>query len=305
MSLRAGVKNLAERGLTGLGAAAIARRVNRDRTVVLAYHNVIPRGEKPAGDRSLHIGQEAFGEHLDRLVETHQIVDLASVDRHPPGQGRPCAVITFDDAYAGAVEAGVDELVRRGLPATIFVVPGMLDRRSFWWDRLADPDMGVVPPAIRRTALAEHAGRDLDVSRWTREAGLREVEPPEYALSATKAELEAAASRPGISLGSHTWSHVNLAAIPTDEADHEIARAAAWLRATGRAESWISYPYGLANEGARAAAARRHAGGLEIRGGLAARGTLTGSYSVPRVNVPAGLSRAGLELRASGVVGTR
>jgi hypothetical protein len=37
---------------------------------------------------------------------------------------------------------GIPELVRRGLPATVFVAPALLDQRAFWWDRLANPTTG-------------------------------------------------------------------------------------------------------------------------------------------------------------------
>ena len=46
--------------------------------------------------------------------------------------------ITFDDGYRDNLELAVPELERLGLPATFFLVPGLLDRRvEPWWEAVA------------------------------------------------------------------------------------------------------------------------------------------------------------------------
>lgn len=303
MTARELAKRFAEGCLAGAGMPALARRRHRERCAILAYHNVVPTGNETAGDRSLHLPQRDFGRQLDRLLRTHRVVPLDRLARDPDGDGRPRAAITFDDAYAGAVTAGVEELVSRSLPATIFTVPGMLGGRSFWWDRLADAPTGGLAHEVRESALVECEGRDERVSAWAAEKGLEDASLPAHALTATIDQLRRAAGQPGISIGSHTWSHANLAALDEEAARAEIDRAADWLlEEFGAADFWLSYPYGLTSETARELASRRHAGALEISGGLARPDRAAGRFDVPRINIPAGITAIGFDLRAAGVV---
>lgn len=304
--LRGAAKGPTELLLARLGPAALARRRAAADTMILAYHDILPDGEAPAGDRSLHLPRRAFARQLDRLVRTHRVVSLASWNPGGPpedgGDPRPRAILTFDDAYAGAVTLGVEEVVARGLPATIFVVPGRLGGRTFWWDRLADPRTGGPPPPVRRGALDDCEGRDERVDAWARGEGIAVYDPPGSARTATEDELAAAAARDGITLGSHTWSHPNLARLEGEPLDEELRRSSDWL--AERFPSyvpWISYPYGLSSPLARERAARWYAGGLRIEGGWA--GTARDPFDTPRVNIPSGASLAGFELRACGLVG--
>ena len=308
-ALRRILKTPAELALARLGPASRARRRAVGDTVILAYHDIVPDGFEPAGDRSLHLPRREFAAQLDRLVETHRVVALAdwcpgeqrSDDRS--GDRRPRAIVTFDDAYLGAVTCGVEELVARGLPATIFVVPGRLGRCTFWWDRLADPGLGAPAPAVRARALDRLEGRDEAVAAWSRETGLPSTEPPIHASTATEAELAHAAGQPGITLGSHTWTHANLAALGPEALDRELGAAAEWLEARfERYIPWVSYPYGLRSPQATARAARWYRGGLRIEGGFARADD--DPFEIPRVNIPYGASLAGFELRAAGLVGT-
>ena len=109
---------------------------------------------------------------------------------------------------------------------------------------------------------------------------------------------------PGVHLGSHTWSHPNLATLPDDEVRGEILQARGWLMENVETHAnLLTYPYGSTNAGVMSAARNL---GLEgaflIRGGSADRETLEETpYAIPRLNVPRGLSPEGLLARASGV----
>lgn len=296
-------KRAAERILLASGVASYARRRHGADCCILAYHNIVPDGERPVGDRSLHLSRRRFAEQLDALAETFRIVSLDDLADLDPVRG-PAVAITFDDAYAGAVTVGVEELVARGLPARVFVVPGLLERRSFWWDRLAEHDTGIVPRPLREHALWSLSGAQDRVIRWAADEGVPFQEVPEHARTATRRELDAAVAQSGITLGSHTWSHPNLVSLPPDTCRTELSRSADWL-----AESYgalhsrsISYPYGLVSDEVARAASRTYELALGIEGGLAHRADLEAPATlVPRLNVPAGLSRDGLVLRASGL----
>ena len=199
------------------------------RALVLAYHNVVPDDCAPFGDRSLHLPRRSFVRQLERLLSTHAVVPLEQVlDPSPPGR-RPRAAITFDDGYRGAVRIGVEELAKRGVPATLFIVPGFVGKGPFWWDDVATGDGGV-DATVRQRALAELRGKDLEVRRWAETQRLPRGSVPECALVASEDELRDATRHAGITLGSHTWTHPNLARLPGLELREELDRPLTWLR---------------------------------------------------------------------------
>lgn len=300
--MRRRLKRLVEHGLVWSGVPRVALAGHRSRTLILAYHAIVPVGETPTGDVSLHLPQARFAAQLDALVRTHDVVPLAEALAPAPARAtRPRVAITFDDAYQGAVSAGVFELSRRGVPATIFVPPGLLGGKRFWWDVLAPADGGALDPALRQRALAEWRGQgDLILGALAGDGGARPG--PQYACSATEEDLDRVAVLPGITLGSHTWSHPNLAALDTTSLDDELQRPLAWLRERyERVVPVLTYPYGLRSERVqRAVAAAGYEAALCIEGGWIEEPRRP--FAVPRMDVPAALSHAGFQLRVSGVL---
>ena len=155
--MREAIKGAIEQALILSGLAALARRRVRGQTLILAYHNVVPDGESVRGDISLHLPQRRFAAQLDILARLGRVIPLARA-LDPAVDRTPRFVVTFDDAYAGALSAGVGELRKRGMPGTIFVAPGLLGLTT-WWDTIADPDTGTVPESKRDHALGALAGR--------------------------------------------------------------------------------------------------------------------------------------------------
>lgn len=305
MPIRDVVKTGAERLIvaSGMPGRRIAARASG--TVILSYHNVVPRGEAVVGDLSLHITQDRFGAHLDRLVETHDVVPLADIVPGAEPSGRPRAAVTFDDAYVGTLTAGFEELGRRDLPATVFVPPGLLGGDGFWWDRLAPGGDGLVGP-LRDHALDVLGGRHRPVLEWAVAEGLSLADLPTHARPATDEALRAAVATGRFAMGSHTWTHVNLAAVPLDEAVTEMRRGHDWLREwTGDAPvvDWLAYPYGRSTPEVEAAAAAVARWAVRVEGGPAEvrRRWVAGDHRLPRINVPAGLSPDGLTLRLAGI----
>ena len=303
--MRAALKRVVETCLVHSGAPTVGRRLMRGRTLVLAYHDITPDGAPPWGDASLHLPRARFAEQLDRLVERHRVVPLSSVlagdaELDAEGDARPRVAITFDDAYRGALEHGLPELVRRGLPATIFVAPGLLGATT-WWDELAGSARGL-DAATRRRALEELRG-DGDAIRRSIGDGATLGRIPEWGRIATEAELREAVGPATIRLGAHGWSHPNLAAQPTDDLIRELARPLAWLgeRFPDRAIPWLAYPYGCTSPSVEvAAAAAGYAGACRVEGGWVPL-VHRAPHSLPRLNVAAGLSTRGFTLRLAGL----
>jgi peptidoglycan/xylan/chitin deacetylase (PgdA/CDA1 family) len=292
------VKRAAELALSRSGLTRVLRRLRRDDVLVLAYHNVIPDGAEVRGERSLHIGQEQFQGHLDLLSRTHDFIPVQQITA--PGHGRPRVVITFDDAYRGAVELGAEILKELSAPATIFVPPACLGGQEFWWDVLSAGEQ--MPAGVRESALSELAGKSADI--LARKNRIHDPgNAPVYERTATEAELDLALAFDGLTLGSHTWSHPNLAALEGAELAEELIRPLDWLRDRypERTVEWLSYPYGRWSD-AVAMAARRagYRGAFRIEGGWIPPGS--DPFGLPRLNVAAGLSVDGLELRSSGLL---
>ena len=299
-------KQRLERAIVGSGAPWLALRRREGDVLILAYHNVVPAGEAPVGDRSLHLSQAAFADQLDQLARTHDVVPLSSVLRARPTTGRrPRAVITFDDAYRGAVTAGVAELQRRSLPGTIFIAPAFVGGRSFWWDALTPPDAATVPEQLREQALNQLCGDNAAIRRWAEESGFGARPLPPHARCASEEELLHAARYDGLSVGSHTWSHRNLERLDDAEVREELSRPLAWLEERfERVDAWLACPYGRSSPAVqRLAPELGYAAALLVTGGWI-KETLGDTFALPRVNVPAGLSREGFILRAAGLLGT-
>jgi len=103
--------------------------------VILMYHRVIDPGPDPWG---LCVSPRHFEEQL-QVLATHfhpvAMAELAAAGRAGSVPERGVA-ITFDDGYVDNLHNALPALRRRSVPATVFVVPGYLGRRQYWWDEL-------------------------------------------------------------------------------------------------------------------------------------------------------------------------
>lgn len=300
--IRLRAKSTAEALLVRSGAVRLAQRWSPPRNLVLAYHNIVPDGAAVEGEVPLHLPRARFGRQLDLLTQAYEVVPLDRlVDEPAESNARLRAAITFDDAYRGAVTLGVEEVARRGLPATLFVIPASVGAGSFWWDALADG--GRLPDDLRRYALDELRGEDASIRRWAGGRGLSARVCGGLACAAGEDELRAATRHTGIALASHTWSHPNLPRLAPEEVEAELRRSLDWLRERfDRVTPWLSFPYGRSTvEIGRIAARLGYRAALRIDGG-AWRHPAPDPYALPRVHVPAGLSVNGFALRLAGLV---
>jgi peptidoglycan/xylan/chitin deacetylase (PgdA/CDA1 family) len=300
--MRANLKSWVENILVRSGAEHLSRHYRRGHTLVLAYHSIVPDEGRVTGDMSLHLAHRHFAQQLDILAETHDVVAMSGIlNDNIPSSDRPRVVITFDDAYAGALSLGVSELVKREMPATIFVAPALLGSVP-WWDRIADQTAGTIPESLRTYALDTLSGKTDFILRQM--GGLRSNQKSvlKFQPIGTESELSKAAAQPGICLAAHSWSHPNLCRIDDDELAAELRRPLEWLRTRfASVLPWFSYPYGLHNERVQKAAANAgYTGAFRIDGGWMPRRAPFRPNSIPRFNVPSGLSLNGFRLRIAG-----
>lgn len=288
-SIRSAVRHIAERALK-----IMPRRTGRGDRLVLSYHNVVAAGVTPNGDRSLHLPIDQFLEQLRIIQSEAVVVPLVELLRTENSSERLVA-ITFDDAYASALELGVRACHAVNAACTIFVAPGLLGRVPYW-----------------DVAASRGEWNDDDRKRflWTA-AGEAEHTPgslpPHHALSsmmvATESQLDGVATLGTVTLGNHTMRHPNLGAVSPERAVREISDAHRWLeeRYSHKLAPAIAYPYGIPPRpldmtGQLDAVSY----GLMVSGGWAKRGGQHNHWAFPRWNIPAGISADGFRLRLRG-----
>ncbi len=288
-----------------LGSAPVVEmglRRLRGARLVLSYHNVIAQDDLlPRGDRSLHLPLQRFRAQLDAIARWQ--LDVVPLDAPSDASAPPRVVITFDDAYAGALDFALPELERRGWPSTVFVAPGLLGSAAPWWDRLASPRTGAIPDRVRDAALESFGGEEARILLAAESQGWTLHPPLPAHRIATEPELAAAAGRHSrLRLAAHTWSHPNVSRIAGDALLRELVAPRDWLRERFGAQyvDWLAYPYGRESAEARATAASiGYRGALRVAGGWD-RGT-SHLHARPRLNVTPGISDAGFRARLAGL----
>ena len=203
----AGGPRRALRGIAVASARLLPRPELATRRVILCYHSIHPAAHYASASPAM------FGDHLDSLQAIADVVSLESLirdgDRSHPS-GRPRVAITFDDGYADNYEYALPMLVARCMTATFFVTVGFLER-----------DDDVMPHLAR---IWRTARRDLAPLDWAQVEEMRTA---------------------GMTFGSHTWSHQNLAEIPPVRASEELRRSKEVMEdRTGAPVAAIAYPFG-------------------------------------------------------------
>ena len=310
-SLRGSLRSLAKRALeAGLVRSGVATRLARTpgrSRLILAYHNVVQDNEAAWGERAIHIRRSPFERHLDLLERTGRIVALSELvsGLSDASDGQPRFALTFDDAYRGATEAIRSILVPRGIPCTVFVNPGLVDHSSFWWDSVAERFGGEIPTSIRRKCLEDLRGESPKIQAWMQRKGWEVDSPasPAYTPPTRQDVDDLHMLAPQVQLGSHTWSHPNLSRLSQAERRSELLKSRTWLEAMGAEASRIlAYPYGLADASVEEqAGACGYSLGLRVEGGHLSDQAKLPDLSLPRLNVPAGLSVEGLMVRIAGL----
>lgn len=265
-----------DRGLV----AALGRRGNRP--LVLGYHRVVDDFGTTAHTEmpSMLISSRMFERHLDCIGRYFTFVTLDDIgQRIAAGQpfDRPVAAVTFDDGYRDVYEHAFPVLMRKGIPAGVFVVTELVGR-PFW--QVHDRLYHLVTKAFatwddprRELAALFHALR-LPAARLTHNR-LAARNPmlavasilPELTLVEVRrlmdrlevdlgngfhhipqtlgwAELTEM-SKAGITIGSHTKSHVSLPTEAPDVVAEELAGSRRQLaRYLGQSIAHFAYPGG-------------------------------------------------------------
>jgi peptidoglycan/xylan/chitin deacetylase (PgdA/CDA1 family) len=280
------------RGLlkTGIASVASLTRVDRlyatlaqcRRAAVLGYHRVVEDFDREASYAipSLLISRAMLERHLDCVARRFQIVSLDELQsrlQSRPRTERPFTAITFDDGYRDVYEQAFPLLMRKGIPATVFVATDyvgtsgvlphdklflLLSRASHRWRSFADTLVGVlrrldITPVPNVSAAARSAYTALrtlvatlseaDVQRIIHalevDGGLAGGIPSGFRLLTW--DMVAEMSRAGIVIGSHTKTHTLLTNENPARVLEELSESRQTLSARlGRPAMSFAYPDG-------------------------------------------------------------
>ena len=213
----------------------------RDRNfLILSYHRVSDErdpffGGVPVGTFSRQM--EVLSEYFEVLPLTELVEGLARGDNPPNG-----LAVTFDDGYRDIYENAFPVLKQFGMPATVFLVTGVMGSDSpIWHDRAfalfrtteassllfrgeTYPLGGLEQKRATLTTVLNHlrtlrpSERDSRIDRLATDLRVSE---PSYARKLCWEDAREMA-RSGITFGAHTVSHPILTQMPLSDAVQEI-----------------------------------------------------------------------------------
>lgn len=275
--------------------------------IILMYHSVAPdeqakfieprnRIAPPLFDR-----QMAFLRDERRVVPLSQLVDDIAAGR-TPAAGMVC--ITFDDGYRDNLTMAAPILERYGLPATLFLATGYVERAEAQWSdtlhwlftcaTLHKTNFATVHAQLLASGHEQRVELLADIKRRLAPAG----QPPRLTLDWE--EVRKLRRRyPFFEIGGHTRDHIDLRTHRGEAAREQIAGCAEDLRRElGLQARHFSYPYGRWCAETRAAvidAGWRSAVVTDAGGRI---GPATDRYAMPRVEAPRSMTQ--LAFKTSG-----
>jgi len=202
---------------------------------IFYYHSV---GGAPPQTLALTV----FRRHLESLrAHNFTLITVADlVQGRRPHDGRPCAVLAFDDGLLDNYENVFPLLLEFGFRATFYVVPGY-DGVTRW--------------------VNPRNGRWSDVARQSYTISFASMQKNQ------RRELVAH----GMEIGCHSFTHRRLTRVPVRELAHETRGARVFLEdELGAAVQTFCYPNG--------AFGRREMDAVRSAGFVAACGTMPGYY---------------------------
>ena len=266
--LRSAAISLADWLAVRSGAACGIRRFYGGWGSAMMFHRLLP-------DPDQVLGQDICFSRRDLTAMLRfcsaRGIDVVDIDealrRLREGDRRYFLVLTFDDGYRDNLRYVLPVMETFGLPFTVFVCSGMIERSlDYWWGGLVElferndvVEIAAMQRRFRVRSLRERRRALRAATRWF-EADVAKRTPqlaatfrrygisPEArldrdALSAD--ELRALAHNPLVTIGGHGVSHRPLAALSDPEVQQEIATNRQLLQRLAQREvAHFAYPHG-------------------------------------------------------------
>lgn len=243
------------------GLNALYRRATRRKSAaILAYHRVLPAADARRGcvQPGMYVTDKSFEMQMQYLSRHYRVVaatDLIATLRSGALFEESTCGITFDDGWRDTYDHAFPILRRYGLPATVFLVTDHVGRfRMFWPDRMARlagqywttrgrrRGDGVLSPALARLGIIDLAAdhgrlaadkvdelieqmKDLEAEEIEQIVGELETLVGEQSSGERSvvnwAEVEVM-RQAGVSIGSHTRTHLLLTRASKERAREEL-----------------------------------------------------------------------------------
>ena len=217
---------------------------------------------------------ESFRVLMEQLAKTYRIIDINDIKKLPDRPGPPFIVVTFDDGYTDFIENAAPILLDLGIPACLNICPFLVDRGTPPWTQVLsvylnskETDLGAVP------SLQLPDGSNFVISKPVNQKMFHELCIDLYLIDDEKRRVWLdnltenlnlnfdlysmmtwddirSCIQNGFSIGSHSYSHINLSQVKEPELlETEISLSRQRiLKETGIAPSVFSFPNGLYND---------------------------------------------------------
>jgi peptidoglycan/xylan/chitin deacetylase (PgdA/CDA1 family) len=250
---------------TGLDKVAGALSGARGVPLVINYHRVVEDFAYSAKTSipSMLVSCGMLERHLDWIGRRFRFVSLDELGaRLEGGDGRedPVAAITFDDGYRDFYDHALPVLMRKGIPAAVFVVTDLVGtKRVQIHDRLYSllarrfrPNSGAPGPFEATRALLETLPQaEIEKVIQTMESEAPISEDTLRSFYSLTWEMLGEVHRAGMTVGSHTRTHVLMTKETRQRAMEEAAGSREELESRlGTGVRHFAYPSGLFNTAA-------------------------------------------------------
>lgn len=245
--------------------------------IVLMYHDVLCECYNlPSW---MIVSAENFAKQMVFIQEHFQIITIKEaicLSRNRVNQGKPFAVITFDDGYSGNYSTVLPIIEKMQIPITVYVATGALENNQiFWYDRiisllshypklinvdLSSFGLGKFPlnrecqPQSRWNRMQQLLSELKTLSPRRREVAVAELlaqfgEGPRRGQMLLVEELAKLAASPWVTVGGHSHCHNILTQLSEAELSRTLSVNRLQLQKwTEQEVNHFSYPNGTYDE---------------------------------------------------------
>jgi peptidoglycan/xylan/chitin deacetylase (PgdA/CDA1 family) len=240
------------------GCLGWAKRRLREQhaVIVLMFHRVLDGAARSHthSQAAIVISEETFSKLVEYAMREFAPASLEKVQGRKV-TGRLPLVFTFDDGWSDTYAVAFPIIRSFNVPCTVFVCPGLLDRKAPFWPERAVALLANKRPAatsVQINATIERMKRmqATECERYLAELAGYSTPPdeshPSWEVDSTMSWRQIAEMhQAGVHFGSHTFTHQILTSVTTETAVEELGTSKAALeQALTKTCDMFAYPNG-------------------------------------------------------------